>query len=366
MTIAKNHHYIPQSYLRNFAFEKNREHYVFVRYRGEKFHTVNIRNICSENYFYTLPSDHVDPNIIETFYANNIDNVFPLLYEIAHNFSIEEVDQDTIKKIIRSAVSLYVRTPRFLRMYTEHIKLMLANLHERAQDYPHVEKAKFLGEEIDIRTVDFKQLEEEFVQKGKIIFLTQHLDVLEAFVESRKANCIGINTISDNSEFITCDNPIILANSKTGDNFNLLDPKNTLYLPLGPKHMLAILPESYEWSGGKVLRIMSEKDFTIGINSRLENNSESWIIGSKDSVNNYLVDIELYNREIPENFQRLDDIKEKAKLMDELNVVLNQSGGELNVAVITKIVELSKNRLFKDDPNFERHLKNLKEQGLIQ
>ena len=70
----KNHHYIPQSYLKHFAFREKMkkgsiEYYVYVRFAEKEFQT-NIRNICSENYFYKIPSiDDKKKTILDNFHA---------------------------------------------------------------------------------------------------------------------------------------------------------------------------------------------------------------------------------------------------------------------------------------------------------
>jgi hypothetical protein len=54
MSDAKNHHYVPQAYLRSFADPQERV-WVFNKESRKAFH-VSVRNVGSENYFYTSES----------------------------------------------------------------------------------------------------------------------------------------------------------------------------------------------------------------------------------------------------------------------------------------------------------------------
>lgn len=136
MSDAKNQHYIPQSYLRNFAHDvrrkgKDEEYYVYVRFRGEKFHSVNIRNICSETYFYTLPEvDEEYKNFVEKSYAEKIDVLYPRIYEVITNDDIKGIDETQRADIIVACITLYCRTPKFFTIIEEQCNLLVESLRK--------------------------------------------------------------------------------------------------------------------------------------------------------------------------------------------------------------------------------------------
>src|SRR5882672_9821812 len=115
MSDAKIQHYTPQSYLRNFAAERNRQWYVHVRHGDDKFYETNIKNICSEQHFYSIPGvpDH-QKNFVEKYYADNIDNLFPEITSVITDDSVTTIDLSIREKIIDAVLSLYFRTPKFL------------------------------------------------------------------------------------------------------------------------------------------------------------------------------------------------------------------------------------------------------------
>lgn len=358
MSEAKNHHYTPQSYLRKFAYQKGGEYYVHVRYKGEKFFESNIRNICSENYFYTIPNAS-DKNRVEKFYAEEIDNVFPILHAIAKDEGLKKLDQETTKQIVRAALSLYFRTPKFLKQYNDHISVLLESLRNYSIGKTKIYYVDFIGMRIDIRNIDLAQLEDTVVNNNKVLFLEGHLKVLDSLVEYKALNGIGVNMIVDDSELITSDNPVIIRNYNTGESDNLFDPESIIYLPIDRKLMLTIIPNSFGSANENVLRVLSTRDFTLSINTDVEGNSEKWIIGSEDSIKNHLDEKAKRNEWTMENIQWLLESKKKADLMNELGEILSKNGDSMNAEVAAKVRELAKHELLKDDPQMKKALISL-------
>ena len=176
MSEPKNQHYIPQSYLRGFAHKRKENYYVYVRFKGEKFHETNVRNICSENYFYTIPDAPVDTkNLIEKYYSNNIDNLYPEIQNIVCTDNKITITNDERIKIINGVLNLYFRTPKFLKYYQGHIK----RLEKMFDDY-HLGKTErykidFFGRTIDFQLLDYNNFKSKITDKSKQLFLTQHI-----------------------------------------------------------------------------------------------------------------------------------------------------------------------------------------------
>src|SRR5690606_39026320 len=57
MTKPKNHHYVPQSYLRRVSFDGTQVH-VFDKFRRGAFPT-NVKNVASETYFHDVPEEYL-------------------------------------------------------------------------------------------------------------------------------------------------------------------------------------------------------------------------------------------------------------------------------------------------------------------
>lgn len=363
MSEPKNHHYIPQSYLRNFAEEKKGEHYVYVRNAGEKFHPTNVKNICSETYFYSIPdADDDKRNIVEKYYAENIDNNFSEITKIVTDDKITEIDRKTRVKIITSALSLYFRTPKFLNFYKDHLLKVSELARKYTLESTEVHTIEFLGKKFDLRNVDYVGLENNLIKQNKIFFLQEHFEIFNLFTDFKLEDGISVKKIIDDSEFITSDNPVIIRNSGNAP-FNLFDPENIIHLPINHKYLLSILPKSEKEFRGKLMRIEGRLRSVLVINSDVEKNSERWIIGSKNSIDNHIYDQFKYNQPTPENEKWVSDSEKQAEMLGDLIKILERTNGNITDEFIVALKILNKNELFKDDPNLSRNIEDLRLKG---
>lgn len=355
----KNHHYIPQSYLRNFSTRRNGNDYINVRYWGEKFHETNIKNICSENYFYSIPgADAETKNLIEKYYSENIDALYPEITELAINEQITQITDEQREKILYVVLNLYFRTPKFLTYYENHIYELGRKFDDYYLGKTERHSINFFGKKIDFRQINYDVFKRNLKEKGKQLFLSQHIKLFKEFVDFKKHDGISISKIEDDSEFITSDNPVIIRNTQ-GVNLNIFSPDNLIHLPITNKFMFTLTPKSESTLKGSFLRISDTNDIVTGINHDIEKNSEKWIIGSKDGINNHLdmVDSIENNIQIGEEFAKRNI--EKARVAFDLGKVLDKNGGMFSQEVIDKLKEASRNKYMKDDPNLKRFLRYL-------
>lgn len=366
MNDPKNHHYIPQAYLRNFSTERNGEYYVYVRYKKEKFHETNIRNICSENYFYTIPNE-IGPNknLIEKFYADNIDNSYTEISKLITDDNIKSITDEQRKKILFGIINLYFRTPRFLRYFEQHITELSSKFDDYNLGKTERHKVNFFGKIIDFQKIDHKDFSSKLKEKGKILFLSQHIKLTYDLVEFKLNDGIGIAKIEGNSEFITSDNPVTIRNAK-GNLENIFDTDNIINLPINKKHLITITPKQEKSLKGKFLRISASSDYVTGMNNAIESKCDKWIIGSKDGVNNHLEKVEKIETDPIIGKKFIDSVLEKEKIVRELSIILDKNNGILTQEVLDKLVEASKSEIMKDDENMIRYISELKQYGLIK
>jgi hypothetical protein len=127
MAEAKNHHYVPQFYLRNFSPDAGKIH-VYDKVTGKSFFT-NIRNVAGENYFYDVPE--LDAMLgVEQF----IEKFFhPAEKSAAKAISliVESLKKNKFKKLhpdLRSTLSTFL-TLQYLR--TKETRTVLIELFEK-------------------------------------------------------------------------------------------------------------------------------------------------------------------------------------------------------------------------------------------
>ncbi len=328
MSDSQKQHYIPRSYLKNFAALENGSYYVYVEHNKEKIHKTNINNICAEKNLYTIDSiDSDKKNFIEEFYSKNIDSLFPEITQLVTNDKILNINAVHRKKIIAAILSLYFRTPKFLDYLESNQKriITLAKNYILGKTENHI--IDFEGKKIDSRSLDIDALENSLLSENKLILLQQHLEILNDFVNYKYMDGISINKIVDGSEFITSDNPVIISRID-GVISNLFDPENMIHIPIDNKYLLSIHPKNDTKLVNQLMRINGEL-MSVLIHNRLsEQNSERWIIGSEKSILAHKRDQEQYGKNTPENWKMVEDLEKKQNCLLSIKKLLIKQMGK--------------------------------------
>ena len=114
----KHQHFIPRSYLRNFAEERNDKFFIDAKFlqSGTIKNNISVNDICVDKNIYTIPNAADDKYKLEKFYAENVDSAFPEVHRLLTNSSTTFVSPEQRQKIIYVTMSLYFRTPKFLNL----------------------------------------------------------------------------------------------------------------------------------------------------------------------------------------------------------------------------------------------------------
>lgn len=358
----KRQHYIPRSYLNNFASKSKKKYFIHGKVKGEdKIDEFSTKDICVKKDLYTIPAESDDHKFaIENFYADKIDGVYPEVYKILTDDSITEINFDTRLKIINTILSLYFRTPKFLNLHNQLIEQITKDIANYKSD-TEIVKADIFGQKVEFKKGELEETIKKIKEQNRISFLFGHLEIYEKFVMYKLKDGIGVNKLVDDSLFITSDNPVII---RDGYNLkNIFDPKNIIHLPLNEKYLLTLTPKSEPSLEGTFHRIEGTLWDSLTVNSDIEKYSENWILGSKKSLEKHLDDQIKYNEETPENLKKVDEFKEKAlKLNSFINIA--EKYGLSHPKTIAEIEKLKDNPLINDDPNFVNMLKEIREKGI--
>ena len=124
MSNPKRQHFLPKSALKTFA-EKNEDKY-FVEVgsvlTGEVKYPVSITDICVSKNLYTLPDvEDASKYVVEKMYAEQIDAVYPEVYQWLTDPNIDHITDEQRHKILNVVISLYFRNHRFLNDKNEEI-----------------------------------------------------------------------------------------------------------------------------------------------------------------------------------------------------------------------------------------------------
>lgn len=363
-------HYIPKSYLKFFAVDKGKRYLVdtLMRGRGEKIKTLATTNICAEKNIYTFSDENGDPYALEKFYANEVDAIYPKVYNVLVNSGATLISKDTKREILNTILSLKFRRPAPLESDLRALEFEFSKLAEL--DLPSDE---IIGYEFQglAYSITYGQLSEELgirTQAAKEDWLIQHFADWQAYVDFKMDCGLEVIEVPEDIPIITSDNPVsVLTLEEKLVTEDLLNPNHMLEVPLDRTHYLIIHPNATsEKNYQRIHRSTRDKYFAAGVNLKTEQNSTRRIISYPGDLRIHEESQFELNKFSVDNLMLVENQKNKAEQMAELFAVIVSNGNKIftqNVA--DKVKEMRKNGLMENDPNFQKIVLELAKKGFM-
>ena len=368
MSKPKHQHYIPKSYLKNFALTQDDKFFVEAKLKDEdapKERLLSIRDICVEKNLYTLPHiDGEDKYSLEKYYAENIDAVYPEVYELLTDSTRSFITTKQRTQIVMTTMSLFFRTPKFLNHNERRTNLILDYGIKNYMDEKGFVKFKFQTNQFNFHIDNIEEVKANLKIKHKLNFLTDHLDAWQKFIQFKVNAGLTVFHIYEELDLITSDNPVTM-HSVVGNSFNVFDPTNIISLPLDNKHYLTIFPNTESAMLDRIFRGERDKWFGLTTNLETDRNSEDWILGKPNSIKAHIVDQIKYGEYNAENLQAVEDIKEKALDTKRLMEIIEKVGTIAHPSVANFVRELRKKRIHRDDPEMQKMVLELARYGFL-
>lgn len=245
---AKNHHYVPQVYLRNFSNKNKNEYQINVidKKTGEVY-KANIKNVsCEKNY--NRVENLENPNYWEEYYSQNIENKLNKFFEnltaiATVTLSDKEIfDEKTKEKFCKIIISQTYRTKKNRDKLMKDGGEFLVQTTKKLADTIQGQVSKEAEEYIRNWKPDYDFL------KGETLKVIND----ERLYEKIKNGLLEKNWVLYRNKnyktmpFITSDNPVYIYNYKkpkkeTGNS--LIDENVIIYFSINEMLMLAIFPK---------------------------------------------------------------------------------------------------------------------------
>lgn len=241
-TETKRCHFVPITYLEKFYQDVNNKKTLVVRPKLEgNLFTTSATKICVQKHLYIMPGEtENERQIIENFYAGNIEKNYNRVYDILNNSKIIRITNTDRELVISTIITLLFRNPFILDRFNEFWSDTIDRLFGLA------ENASSRSFHIDDKTINIDDTsKDEFVKsnndQNKQIFNITHIRLALRLIEIRINDCISVTEIEDDHEYISSDNPVTISNQQSRIG-SIFDPTNYLRLPINKKKCLVIYP----------------------------------------------------------------------------------------------------------------------------
>lgn len=291
-----NQHFVPRVYLKHFSQKKGNEYFVDVYDKNKNIYfNTNIKNICSEKDFYTLEENNMvarDLLAVEKVYSNCIEPIYLKAYSILTNDSIVKISNFQRAEILIGIFQLYTRNPRLLYNATKNHRLNISKLYKIA-------KAKgekgitYCDEDFSFREWEEEIIIRHFTDKVTKYFKEKHIVGIKDFGFHHQYTTFEVSKISDHSQFITSDNPLISTDIITNDEHPLLKSKE-FTLSLSPKYALRMFHDNTK-DPNTIYREKIPNGSAHLINFSIYNQSSRFLISDKQTFTEYFKIKEIFD-----------------------------------------------------------------------
>jgi hypothetical protein len=250
MALARNHHFLPQGYLRQFTDSGTRQGrvHVFDLTTGKSFCT-NPRNIAAQKDFNRVEVEGQPPDFLETQLAGMEDKAVSVIRDMTRSNQIAK--DDDLVWVINLVALLLVRNPRAresLRRAKVQTAMRIGQLLVSDQRIyeNHLRGAREAGH-FTGSDVPFERIK-RFVDGGEYtIEVEQHALIrTEMSAFDGVLNTIGrrvwslLTASKEAPDFVTCDHPVttVYKDRTRGGPIGVGLPHTELVFPIGPRHAL--------------------------------------------------------------------------------------------------------------------------------
>lgn len=282
-------HFVPRTYLKNFAEKTKKDFVVDVYDKVEnRYFKTSTKGILAETDLYTLDEDNLffkgDKLIIEKIYSDGFEPLYPKAYRLLVSDHISKITDIERSEIFVGIFQLYMRNPRFITESIAYHNNEVSKIYAKSIA-DGVEKFSYGDEVFDLGKIDLKQIKEKCKERIIKEFKETHILGTRRILKFHENAKMVVHKIVDEAEFITSDNPLISLNS-IYNNENALSKSMEFTIPLNKKYALKILHDNRK-ENNVIYRHTILAGNASSINDDIFNKSKRFIIGSEKTLQAY-------------------------------------------------------------------------------
>jgi len=281
-------HFVPKIYLKHFSSKMGKGYFVnsFDKQNGK--HTpININNICAVTDLYTLDNGREINNdvlAVEKIYANTIEPQYLKAYKILTDDTVFQISDKQRIDIVVGILQLHMRNPRHLKngaaLHTPEISKQYREAMANSK-----RELVYLDNTYNLENWSEQDILHDYYKKSNQYFKEQHLAVTEQICKIHEFIKIEVNKITDHSQFLTSDNPLISDDVVTGyDNAFLRSQE--FYLTLNKKYAVRLYHDNTK-RPNLIYRLNVTDRYVYGYNRKIYQASSRFVIGDIEVFKEY-------------------------------------------------------------------------------
>ncbi|SIN77079.1 DUF4238 domain-containing protein [Chitinophaga niabensis] len=360
MGAPKHQHFIPKSFLKQFATKAEEGRYlVDTLMRGsDEIKTLTTTQVCVQKNIYTFPPETPgDRFSLEKRYASEVDDIYPSVYNLLIDTELTSLSKEQKRSVLNTILSLYFRTPFFLNDENEKLDKSFDGFNDRLNSGDDI--IEYIDEWNEAHVINMENIEEiraALKVKNKLFFLDNHLEQWKRFVDYKMECGIEVMEVPAEVPLISSDNPVLILGPDSKPNpHNIFDQHNIIEIALDRKHYLVIYPNAVsEGERLELRRGKRDKRFAAGVNLRTEETSDGRILGYPGDVKAHFESQKALGAHTEENIKDFKNIRDKATGLAELFIIAKKTGSMFSKESIAKAKEIKDSGIMDNDDAFKK------------
>ncbi|WP_026764438.1 DUF4238 domain-containing protein [Sediminibacterium salmoneum] len=310
MTETRRMHYVPKVYLEKFAKQRGDEFYICaLEKQSGKIFSPKTKNICVETDLYLLEgATENERQMIENLYNELFEKEYNKIHKILVDDSRDSITMEERYEIISFVVSMFYRNNIWNARYNKLIDETLekAYLLSRANE---IDSFFFGEQEVSIVGKSLEDLQKENRTKDRQMIALTAVQRIFELTRMRVVNDV-VTIVKTEDLIVTSDNPVSFRGENLSVRPILIDPNNTLTLPIDDCHLLQLRPWGDKLNNNlTMLGRMSEFSIVSGVvaetNNQFQyNQAERFILGTEEGIKGFQHDPtgELFKKKMQAKF----------------------------------------------------------------
>jgi len=282
----KKHHFVPKTYLKNFATPKNEGFYLNILHKDDSFDKIkesSITDICAENHVSKPEGNHKSKQKLEDIYTDIFENHYDKLFSVLTDDKILEITDELKKSVVSAVVTMFYRTKKWTDLLGYHADGDINKIDQLRNQFKVDHYFNSKGAQVGFQNKTLEELEVSHKNITRIPLILTQLKVALKLIEAKQFDCINVYKIADESEFITSDNPVLAINMQKMKTMHF-DIENAYYMPISSKYLIAIFPKEELPTQNKIIRLMINKEWVESFNTMQLLQSDRCIVGSVEGI----------------------------------------------------------------------------------
>lgn len=283
---TKKCHFVPGTYLKNFAINRNDDFYINMLNKNEtcnRIYESNISDICTENRLLKLDDNDKSKQKLENIYSDIFENHYDNLFSVLTDNAVLKITDEIKKSIVSAVITMFYKTKKWGDLLGYHSDGDMSRIDQLRNQFKVDHYFNSKGIQVGFQSKTLEELEVSHRSITRIPLIITQLKVALKLIEAKQFDCINVYTIADDSEFITSDNPVLAINMHKMRTMHF-DIENAYYMPVSKKYLIAIFPKEALPSQNKIIRLMINKEWVESFNTMQLFHSDRFIIGSADAI----------------------------------------------------------------------------------